>query len=215
MLKIWGRLNSLNVQKVMWLVGELEIPFEHIPAGGKFGSLNTSDFLAMNPHAKIPVINDKGAIVWESHTILRYLAARYNHKDLWSNDPVIRSQAERWMDWSQTTLQPDFLTGVFWNFYRTPEAQRDWKAINENLNRCKEHFKLLNQILDKQPFLAGNSFSLADIPAGTLLYRYFELEIERPKTPNVESWYKRLQDRTSFQKYVMVGFDELKGRLEF
>lgn len=215
MLQIWGRLSSINVQKVMWLIGELDVPYEHIPAGGKFGGLDSQEFLNMNPHGRIPVINDHGVIIWESHSILRYLAARYGKEYFWSNDPIFRAKVDSWMDWAQTTLQPDFLTGVFWNFYRTPENQRDWKAIQISLERCHKHFKLLDRILAQQTYLSGHAFSLGDIPVGALLYRYYELEIERPKTPNVENWYKKLQDRPAYQKYVMVPFEELKGRLEY
>lgn len=214
-LKIWGRRNSLNVQKVMWLVGELAIPHEHISVGGSFGGLNTPEFLAMNPHARVPVILDDETVVWESHAILRYLAARFGQGKFWSEDARVRSQYERWMDWSQTNLQLDFIDGIFWGFYRTPESQRNWLAINESIKHCSKHFLLLNEILSQQDFLAGNTMTLADIPAGAILYRYFELEIERPVIPHVEKWYQRLQERPAYRKHVMVPFDELYGRLSF
>jgi glutathione S-transferase len=114
MLTVWGRRSSFNLQKVMWLVGELGLEHRHIEAGGRFGGLDTPEFTAMNPHGRVPVIDDDGTIVWESHAILRYLAAR--HGRFWSDDPGARSQVDRWMDWSQTALQPDFLMGVFWGF---------------------------------------------------------------------------------------------------
>jgi len=215
MLKIWGRRNSLNVQKVMWLVGELKIPHEHISVGGSFGGLDTPDFLAMNPHGRIPVILDGDTLVWESHAILRYLADSYGQDQFWSTDPAIRVKSDQWMDWSQTSLQPDFLRGVFWGLYRTPEPQRNWAAINESIERCSKHFLLLNHILKDQLFLGGEKLTLADIPAAALLYRYFELEIERPHLPNVEAWYKRLQERPAYREHVMVSFEELRGRLSF
>jgi glutathione S-transferase len=89
---------------------------EHIDAGGKFGGLDLPDFLAMNPHGRVPVIQDGDAIVWKSHAILRYLAARHGAGKFWSGDPVARVRIDGWMDWSQTSLQPDFLSGVFWDF---------------------------------------------------------------------------------------------------
>ena len=215
MLTIWGRRSSFNLQKVMWLVGELGIEHRHIEAGGAFGGLDTPEFRAMNPHGKVPVIDDDGTTVWESHTILRYLAARYGARSFWSPSAADRSQAERWMDWSQTILQPDFLVGVFWGFYRTPEPQRDLAAIRTKVARCTAHFRLLNEILADRPFLAGDRLSLADIPAGTALYRYSGLEIEHPSVPHVEAWYRRLQDRPAYRDHVMVPFGELYGRLEF
>jgi glutathione S-transferase len=216
MLQVWGRRNSSNVQKVMWLIGELDLPHEHIPAGGSFGLTQSAEFLAMNPHGRVPVIKDSdGTIVWESHSILRYLAARYGSPRFWSDDAGQRSQADRWMDWSQSSLQPAFLTGVFWGFYRTPEALRNAKSIEENLGRCAQYFQLLDRVLGERPFIAGDSLSLGDIAVGSNLYRYFELDIKRPDVPNVEAWYERLQLRPAFREHVMVPFDELFGRLTF
>jgi glutathione S-transferase len=215
MLTVWGRRSSFNLQKVTWLVGELGLEHRHIEAGGRFGGLDTPEFRAMNPNGRVPVIDDDGTIVWESHAILRYLAARYGQGRFWSNDAAERSQVDRWMDWSQTVLQPDFLMGVFWGFYRTPESQREWPAIREKVSRCARHFQLLDKMLADRRFLCGNSLSLADVPAGTSLYRYFELEIERPSVPNVEAWYRRLQDRPAYREHVMVPFGELRGRLDY
>jgi len=216
MLEVWGRRSSFNVQKVMWLIGELGLPHEHIPVGGAFGLKDSPEFLAMNPHGRIPVIRDSdGTVVWESHSILRYLAARYGGPELWSSDPVRRAQIDCWMDWSQTTLQPDFLTGVFWGFYRTPKAQRDLKAIEKNVALCAGYFQLLDQVLSKQDFLAGQHLTLADIPAGTHLYRYFNLDIARPDVPHVEAWFQRLQTSAAFRQHVMIPFDDLFGRLDY
>jgi glutathione S-transferase len=216
MLQVWGRRNSSNVQKVLWLIGELDLPHEHIPAGGSFGLTRSAEFLAMNPNGRVPVIKDSdGTIVWESHSILRYLAARYGSPRFWSEDAAQRSQADRWMDWSQSSLQPAFLTGVFWGFYRTPEALRNAKSIDENLGRCAQYFQLLDRMLTERPFIAGDSLSLGDIAVGSNLYRYFELDIKRPDVSNVEAWYKRLQLRPAFREHVMVPFDELFGRLDF
>ncbi len=212
---VWGRRSSFNVQKVMWLVGELGIAYEHIPAGGDFGGLDTPEFLDMNPHGRVPVIRDRGVVVWESHAILRYLAATYGRGRFWADDPAERSQTDRWMDWSQSSLQPDFLNGVFWGFYRTPEHLRDKRVVDANIARCAGYMRLLNRILADKPFLAGGTLTLADIPAGTALYRYFSLEIERPDVPNVEAWYARLQQRPAYREHVMVPFDDLKGKLEY
>jgi glutathione S-transferase len=143
MLTIWGRPSSFNTQKVLWLADELGLTYQHIPAGGSFGGLDSPQFLAMNPHGRVPVIDDDGTVVWESHAILRYLAARYGGHQFWSDDPGARARIEPWMDWAQTTLQPDFLLGVFWAFYRTPEHARNWQAIRAKVARCAQHFRLL------------------------------------------------------------------------
>jgi glutathione S-transferase len=215
MLKVWGRRSSFNVQKVMWLIGELELAHEHIDAGGKFGGLDLPDFLAMNPHGRVPVIQDGDAIVWESHAILRYLAARYGAGKFWFGDPAARARVDGWMDWSQTSLQPDFLSGVFWGFYRTPEAGRNWPAIRAALKRCAAHFGKLDRLLEGRTYVLGDALSLADITIGTSLYRYFELEIERPSLPQIERWYRTLQQRAAFARHVMVPFGELRGRPDY
>ena len=164
MFKVWGRRSSFNAQKVLWLIGELGLAHEQIPAGGSFGRLDEPAFRAMNPHGRVPVLEDGDAVIWESHTILRYLAARYGREKFWLDDPAARARVEGWMDWSQTALQPDFLNGVFWGYYRTLEAQRDWPAIRRSLVRCIDHFRLLDGILATRLFLIDDQLTLADIP---------------------------------------------------
>ena len=215
MLTVWGRRNSFNVQKVLWLTGELALDHTHIDAGGGFGGLDTPDFVAMNPHQKVPVIRDGDAVLWESQAILRYLAARYGHGSFWHDDPARRAPVEQWMDWSQTTLQPAFLTGIFWGFYRTPAAQRNSIAIEASLKRCTACMLQLERQLGEHKFLLGDELSLADIPAGCHLYRYFNLDIERPDLPRVTAWYARLVERPAYREHVMLPFDDLFGRLDF
>ncbi len=215
MLKIWGRRNSINVQKVMWAVGELGLAHEHIPAGGAFGGLDTGEFGVLNPHRRVPVIDDDGTVVWESHAIVRYLAAKYGSETLWPEEPAARSFADRWTDWALGELQPTFHTGVFWNFYRTPEEQQNWPTIRKAIARSAILFRLLDRHLESHAFLAGDNFTFGDIPAGALLFRYFELKIDRPSLPQVEGWYERLKARPAYREHVMVPFDDLKGRLAF
>lgn len=212
MLRIWGRRSSFNVQKVLWHAGELGLAYEFVPAGGDFGGLDAPEFRALNPHGRIPVLQDGDLAVWESHAILRYLAARHGAGPFWNDDPSVRARADGWMDWAQTALQPAFLGGVFWGYYRTPEAERNWPAIRAGLTETAAQFRLLDAALATRPYLAGDRLTLADIPAGTTLYRYFGLDIERPPLPNVEAWYARLQARPAYREHVMVPFDELKGQ---
>jgi glutathione S-transferase len=215
MITIWGRRSSFNVQKVLWLADELGLAYEHVPAGGDYGRLEEPHFRELNPHGLVPVLQDGDLSVWESHAILRYLAARYGAADFWPADPAARSYADRWMDWSQTALQPAFLGGLFWGYYRTPEAQRDWPQIRNALTRCEGLFRRLDEALSGRAFLLGERLSLADIPAATSLYRYFELDLHRPALPQVEAWYERLTGRPAYQRNVMLPFDELRGKLDF
>ncbi len=214
MLKIWGRRSAFNVQKVLWLIDELGLEHRHIEAGGAAGGLDDPAFLAMNPHGRVPVIDDGGTVVWESHSILRYLAARYGAGRFWSENPAVRALAERWMDWSQTALQRDFMD-LFWGFVRTPVARRDGAAIDRATANCAAHFRLLDGELSQRDWLAGADFTLADIPAGTSLYRYFEMEIDRPEVPHVRAWYERLASRPAYRAQIMRPFGELVGRQDY
>ena len=215
MLEIWGRRSSANVQKVLWLVGELDLPHAHVPAGGDFGRLDEPEFRALNPHGKVPVIRDGPVVVWESHAILRYLAATDGTGRFWPSEPAARASIDAWMDWAQTALQPAFLGGVFWGFYRTPPTQRDMAAVAAALDRTHQLLGLVEAQLAGRSFVTGETLSLTDMAIGTHLYRYFELEIDRPSMPRLEAWYDRLRARPAYQEHVMVAFAELEGRLAF
>ena len=215
MLTIWGRKSSYNVQKVMWLVAELGAPFMHIELGGDFGGLDTPEFLAMNPHGRVPVLKDGDVIVWESQSILRYLAATYGSPQFWADGPAMRSHSDRWLDWNATTLQPDFLTGVFWGWYRTPTEARNTKAVEAKFAACSCHMQLLDKVIGDKPFLLGDRLSLADIAIGTAFHRYFNMDIPRPDVPRVVAWHTRLQQRSGYRSHVMIPFTELYGRLAF
>jgi len=211
MLKIWGRSSSINVQKVLWLATELGLEFENIPAGGRYGRLDDPEFAALTPHRRIPLLQDGDLVVWESNSILRYLAARYGAATFWDEDPAVRSQAERWMDWELSTLQGVFIGGVFAGFFRTPEPRRNWQAIRRAIANSGRLFGIVDSALVGRDYLAGDRISLADICVGAMLYRYHDLEIERPRLPNVEAWYGRLQQRPAYQAQIMTDYSELRG----
>lgn len=213
-IRIWGRRSAFNVQKVLWMLGELELAHEHVDAGGAAGGLNSAEFLAKNPNGRIPVLQDGDLVIWESHAILRYLAAKYGHGGLWPDDVAERSHADRWMDWSQSGLQVAFMD-LFWGFYRTPEDDRDAAFVERASLRCDRLFEVLDRHLETNLYLGGDSFTMADIPAGTILFRYYEMDVPRGILPCVEAWYGRLQQRPAFREHIMVPFDELKGRLDF
>ena len=213
MLKIWGRSTSANVQKVLWMVDEIGLAYERIDAGGRFGGLDTPAYRALNPNSRVPTIEDGGAVVWESNAILRYLAARYSEGDLWDRDPGARAQVDQWMDWMQTTLAPDYY-GLFWAAVRTPPERRNLAAIKQHARELGEHYRLLDRLLAGRAFLLGDRLSLADIAIGVTLYRYHEMDVERPALANFSAWYARLGQRPAFRKNVMTSFDELRGRTQ-
>ena len=195
----------------MWAIAETGVAHQRIDAGGPFGGLNTPEFLAMNPNALVPVIDDDGAVVWESQAIVRYVAAKYGAGSLWPEDPGERAHADQWMEWNSSALQPA-LMGVFMNVWRTPEFRRNPQLIRNLVSRCGQTMLFLDKHLDGRAYIAGDKFTMGDIPCGAMLYRYFELDIERPHVPNVSSWYARLQERQAFRNSVMISFADLAGR---
>ena len=203
MLRIWGRTNSINVQKVMWTVGELGLDHERIDAGGAFGGLDSAEYGRMNPNRKVPTIDDGGVILWESNACVRYLAARYGTGSLWDEDPAERGRADRWMDWQAATLLPD-LGVVFWGSIRTPEEQRDHAAIKAAAERLGGLWQILDGELAGRDFVTGSQFTMGDIPIGAACYRYHALPIERPRLANLKAWYERLEQRPAFREHVMI-----------
>lgn len=212
-LTIWGRLSSINVQKVMWALDEIGLAYEHVDAGGAAGGLNAPAFRAMNPHGRIPVIDDDGTVVWESNAVVRYLCAAHSHA-LSPADPAARAQCDQWMDWTATALQPAMM-GLFWGFYRTPESERDTRRNAAFLADANREFGLLDKVLATRPYVAGDHFTMADIPAGTLLFRWYGMGVETAALPHLEAWQARLRERPAYKAQVMRPFDDLKGRLAF
>lgn len=203
MLKIWGRTNSINVQKVMWTVAELGLAHERVDAGGAFGGLDSPAYAAMNPNRLIPVLQDGEAVIWESNSIVRYLAARYAAGGLWPQDPSERAAADRWMDWQLSTVQPA-MGPVFLGLIRTPPEQRDMAAIRMHAARLGQAMQILDGHLARSRFVAGDSLTMGDIPVGCVAWRYLNLPIDRPELPNLARWSTELQTREPYRRHVML-----------
>ena len=203
MLKIWGRVNSVNVKKVLWAADELGLRYERIDAGMQHGVTKTAEYMKMNPNSLVPTIEDDGFVLWESHTIVRYLAARHGAGTLCPADLRERADVERWMDWA-FTLQ-GAMRNVFWGLIRTPPERRDANAIEEGRKRSTE---LLASVLEKalagRKFVGGERFSMGDIPLGCELQRYMRVPIERPSLPNVDAYFKRLRQRPAYVTNVDI-----------
>ena len=201
MLKIWGRTTSSNVMKVLWACAELGVSYERIDWGGEFGGNRDSDYLAMNPNAVVPTIDDDGFVLWESNAIVRYLAARHGKGGLAPADPKAHADADRWMDWQQTTLGPAF-GPIFAGLVRTPPEKRDMTAIEAAIARTQGLLAILDARLATRPFVAGAELSIGDIPFGPTVHRWFSLPIARGPLPHLEAWYKRVLTRPGYRTHI-------------
>ncbi len=187
MLRIWGRLSSINVRKVVLCAQVLELPSERIDAGLSYGVVNTPDYRAKNPNGLVPLLEDGDFTLWESNAIVRYLCAR-EASPLYPQDLQRRADAERWMDWQQTTLNPAGSPG-FKQLIRTPEAQRDPAVIAASVAATEPLFAQLDEHLARQPFMAGDALTMADIPIACEVHRWWGLPQPRPAWPHLERWY--------------------------
>jgi glutathione S-transferase len=203
MLKIWGRNTSSNVQKVMWAIGELGLAHERIDVGGPFGKNKEPLYLAMNPNGLVPTLEeDDGFILWESNTIVRYLAAKHGPGKLEPGDLQGRASAQKWMDWQLSVANPA-ITPVFWGLIRTPPDKRDSQAIEAGKGASTAAMKMMDAQLTRTRFIAGDQFSYGDIPIGPFAYRYFRLVTDPPPLPHVERWYAEMKARPAFKQHVL------------
>jgi glutathione S-transferase len=204
MLKIWGRNTSVNVQKVMWAVGELGLPHERIDVGGAFGRNNEPAYLAMNPNGLVPTLEEEdGFVLWESNSIVRYLAAKYGAGTLEPADLRARARASSWMDWQLTVAGPA-LTPVFWGLIRTPPEKRDAAAIEAGKVKSMAAMKILDAQLGKTAFVAGDTLSMGDIPVALVAYRFRRLVEERKGLDNFERWFAAIEQRPAFKEQVLA-----------
>jgi len=192
MLKIWGRVSSVNVQKVVWCCDELGLAYERIDCGGKFGLNDTPAYLAMNPNGLVPVIDEDGFILYESNAIVRYLAAR--DPRLFPQEPRRRADVDRWMEWQSTGFTPA-QTQAFWMLIRTPEPQRDMAAVEASRVKSEKHAAVLDQHLAGRRYLTGDTFTAADIVVGCAAHRWLNLPLARQPRPHLERWYGELKAR--------------------
>jgi glutathione S-transferase len=202
MLRIWGRTNSINVQKVLWCCAELGLAWERTDAGGQFGVVDTPGYLALNPTALVPTIDDDGFVLWESNAIVRYLAHKHSLGTLCPTDLKERYSGERWMDWQTTALQPA-MRAAFMGLIRTPEEKRDRQAIGDSLKETARMLSMFERQLARTPYAAGERFTMGDIPVGAGVHRSFALGIDRGGFPNTARWHDRLAERPGFREHVM------------
>jgi glutathione S-transferase len=199
-LTIWGRLNSHNVKKVAWFVEELGLAHVRHDVGGKFGM--DAAYLAKNPNALIPTIEDGELVLWESNAILRYLASRYGDARFWPADPAARALADRWMDWQFGYA--DAQRDAFLNLVRRSPEARDMAAVARSAAAAAKQMAILNRYLADTPWLSGADFGIGDVPMGVYAHTWCTLSIERPALSHVEHWYARLRERPGYAAQVMI-----------
>jgi glutathione S-transferase len=202
-LRIWGRANSVNVQKVLWCLRELNLAYERIDAGMAFGRNRDPDYLAMNPNGRVPTLVDGDFVLWESNSIMRYLVLAYAEESpIYPQAPKRRAGVDRWLDWTLSTLQP-VDRPVFWALVRTPVEQRDMAAIQKDADAEAVQWRIVDHQLATRRFIEGDDFTLADIAIGAYARRWLGVEgISRPPLPHLERWYAQFADRPGFQQFV-------------
>ena len=202
-LTIWGRANSVNVQKVLWCLGELGLAYARIDAGMAFGRNHEPDYLAMNPNGRVPTMADGDFVLWESNSIMRYLAMAYGKgTPLYPEAPRRRAGVDRWLDWTLSTLQP-VDRPVFWALVRTPPEQRDMVAIQKDADAEAVQWRIVDRQLANRRFIEGDDFTIADIALGAYARRWFGVEgIAKPKFSDLERWFAQFADRPGFVQFI-------------
>lgn len=210
MLTIHGRATSSNVQKVMWTVAELGLPHRRIDVGGPFGGTDTPEFRALNPHGLVPAVEfADGVVMWESNAIVRRLALSDPERRLWPAGGQAEADADMWAEWAHNHVARP-ITGLFWAVVRTRPAERDANLIARHLTEATAGLAVADGILRTSPFLIGDRLTIADITFGHTLYRWHEMEIERPHLPAIADYYARLSDRPAYAEHVKVDFSSLR-----
>jgi glutathione S-transferase len=202
-LVIWGRPNSVNVQKVLWCLRELDLAFDRIDAGMAFGRNRDSDYLAMNPNGRVPTLVDGDYVLWESNSVMRYLCMEYgNQTPIYPIEPKRRAAVDRWLDWTLSTMQP-VDRPVFWALIRTPIEQRDMVAIQKDADAEALQWRIVDAHLASRRFIEGDDFTIADIALGAYARRWLGMEgITKPTFPHIERWFAQFASRPGFVKFV-------------
>ncbi len=192
------------MQKVLWCCAELGLDYQQDDFGREFGGNDTPEFLAMNPNRTVPVIIDDGLVLWESNTIIRYLAAKHGAGTLFPTDLGTRALGDRWMDW-QLSVVNEFMRTVFMGLVRTAPEDRNNEAIATARDGYENAMAILDRYLGETAYVAGADFTLGDIPVGIMTYRWFNLDIKRKDLPNLKRWHDLIARRPGYKEHVDIG----------
>ena len=212
MLTVWGRRSSSNVQAVIWCMEELGLAYKRIDAGFKYGVVDTPEYREINPNGTIPTLQDnQKPAIWESGAILRYLSAAYADNSFWPTDLNERTRVDKWAEWSKLNVASEFTSPIFWRAVRIPAERRDQAALDLAVQKFERNLAVADAQLRKNRYIAGADFSMADIQFGHILYRYYDISIDRSdKLENVREYYEALMSRQAYKDHVMVSYEELE-----
>lgn len=203
MLTVWGRANSINVMKVLWTCEELSLDYRRIDAGLQHGVVDTPEYRSRNPNGRVPTIDDDGFVLWESNTIVRYLAAKHAPGTLMPTGLRERADAERWMDWGSMHLGLA-MTPLFWQLVRTAPDRRNADLIASSTADAEAQIRVLDAHLADRRFVCGDRLTVGDIPAASFVHRWFALPISRPRLTHIERYYADLLGRAAYASQVAL-----------
>ncbi|MBR0693075.1 glutathione S-transferase family protein [Bradyrhizobium lablabi] len=202
-LTVWGRANSVNVQKVLWCLTELDLAYQRIDAGMEFGKNDQPGYLSMNPNGRVPTLVDGDYVLWESNSVMRYLCLAYGQNSpIYPRSAQARAAVDRWLDWTLSTLQP-VARPVFWALIRTPPEKRDMAQVQKGVDAEGATWQIVEDQLASRRFIEGDQFTIADIALGAFVRRWFGIEgVAKPRLPHLERWFGELASRPGFVRFV-------------
>ncbi len=204
MITLYGRANAWNVRKVLFFIEEIGLPYERLDYGRGFAATNTPEFLAMNPMGMVPVLKDGPVTLWESHSILRYLASKYADERYYPRDLDKRAVVDQWLDWKLANVAPALRALFFHHFLKMPGFTE--KELADSEAECAKLFTVLNGQLEKTgAFVTGPDMTVADCAVGMGVHRWLNLPLDRPVLPHVERYYRDLSERPAYQSTVLIG----------
>ena len=204
MIQLYGRRNSINVQKVSWALCELNIEFKWHDEYGKFGKVNVENYEKINPQLIVPTLDHNGYIIKQSNAIVRYLYRKYTDVYEISKDEDI-AIAESWMEFQTTDLQLN-MTPIFWGLVRNPPKDRDQELIDKNIILLNKKFEIFDKFLEDRDYILNNKFGMSDIIMGAASYRYLSLPIERSNLSNLKGWFEKISKRDCFKHNILGTF---------
>lgn len=212
MLHVWGRRTSSNVQAVLWTLAHLRVPFTQTDIGHKFGGNTTPAYLAMNPNGLVPVIRDgeHDEPIFEEAAIVRYLASKYGNDAFWPSDLAKRAQVDKWAEWAKINVAGGFTAPIFWKVVRTAPSPENTALAVKAVKALNKFLDIADAELAKKKYLAGDELTVADIQLGHVLFRYFDIDIERKEHKNLERYYKELTARDDYRENVMISYEDLR-----